>query len=659
MIEGLLTVMGAEYMIYMFLGVIIGIVVGSLPGFTATMGTALMLPFTFVLPTGVGLGMLGALYVAAMYSDCIPATLVNTPGTPASMATAFDGYPMTLKGEGQSALTAGAFASMIGAVSGGFMFLFLAPPLATAALRFGPPEFFWIGVFAITIIGSIAGDSLLKGMAGGALGMLVSTVGLSTAGAVTRFTFGIPGLRGGVSLVAALIGIFALPQLMNLVAKRKVEDHVAEVIKQKGVVKATVVKIMKRPGNVIRSTLIGGGIGIIPGAGSPVAALVAYNESKRWARDRKEYGKGSVHGVVASETANSSAAGGALVPLIALGVPGSSPAAIIMGALLLKGIQPGPSMFAREPQLVYGFAWSVVIAGVVTFIVGSILARHLAKMVGIPIRILIPIILMLSLIGSYAIRTNIYDVYLMVGLGLSVFLLTKLGFHPGPIGLGLILGPIVEPALVQSLALSRASSWQAVFFTRPLSMVLIAMVVASIVWAGYTNYKQHQERRLTPVEVVEEKYGTKAVRESLVAGIVLIAVAVVFYFQTGERIQDWILPWVLTAFLALLGVTMIVRALIGRGGRPIPIVPVIFKGHGIDVAVAASMLVIAASLLRRVGFWLTGFLLLTAVSIYLTNERTRKAMAISVIVMATVVGALYMLLLHVFYVPVPKTFFLR
>lgn len=657
MFDALITVLGFEYMLYLIIGVFVGIAVGALPGFTATMGTALVLPFTFILSPGVGIGMLGGLYVAAMYSDCIPATLVNTPGTPSAMATAFDGFPMTQRGDGQAALTASAFASMAGAVTGGFMFLFLAPPLATAALRFGPPEFFWVGVFAITIIGSIAGDSLLKGFAGGAIGMLVSTIGLSTAGAVTRFTFGFPGLRGGVSLVAALIGIFALPQVLSLVAKRKTNESVAEVTKQKGVVKQTVGTIMRRPGNLARSSLLGGFIGIIPGAGSPVASLVSYNESKRWAKDSREYGKGSVHGVVSSEAANSGAAGGAMVPLIALGVPGSSPAAIIMGALLLQGLRPGPTMFRDTPDLVYGFAWSFIIAGLVTFLIGSLLARYLSQMVKIPVRILVPIIVMLSIVGSYAIRTNIYDVYLMVALGLFVFLMTKVGFHPGPVGLGLILGPIVEPALVQSLALSRASSWQQVFFTRPLSVLLIIMVLASMAWGGYTNYQQHKERKLLPKAEVEAAHG-KTLSESMIAGIVLIAISAVFYSQTGERVQDWIMPWVLTATMTLVGITMIVRSLLGRGGRRVPIIPPVLRGRSTDVLAVAALLVATVASIRTLGFWFSSLAMMIIASVYLTNNKTKKALAISTVTVALVVFAMFVLLRHVFYVPVPRTFFL-
>lgn len=659
MFDALLTVLGFEYLLYLVLGVVIGIAVGALPGFTATMGVALLLPFTFVLEPGVAIGMLGGLYVAAMYSDAIPAVLVNTPGTPSSMATAFDGYPMTQQGRGQNALVAVAYASMLGAMVGGFAFLLLAPPLATGALRFGPPELFWVAVFALTIIGSIAGDSLLKGVAGGAIGLFVSTIGLSSTGAVTRFTFGSTGLRGGVELVAALIGIFALPQLLGLVARRRTSSTVADLERRKGVTRDTLREIMARPGNLALSSGIGAFIGIIPGAGGPVGALVAYSESKRWSRGayKAEYGKGSVHGVVASEVANSAAAGGAMVPLVALGVPGSSPAAIIMGALLLQGLNPGPTMFRDTPELVYGFAWSFILAGLVTFVVGSSLARYIALMVKIPVRLLIPIILMLTLIGSYAIRTNVYDVYAMIALGVGVYLLSKLGFHPGPVGLGLILGPIVEPALVQSLALSQATSVTRVFFTRPLSIVLIVLVIASIVYACYTNYQQHKERSLAPKAEVEAVAG-RTLSESTIGGVLLVALAAGLYTQTGERVQDWILPWILIGLMGVVGVTMIVRAMIGRGGRRVPIVPPFARGGNADVALVVVMLIVCALVLIYVGFWLSVTLMMMAVSLYLTNTRSLRVVAVAGVTIVSVVFAMFALMRFVFYVPVPQTFFL-
>lgn len=490
MLEGLLLTITPPSLLVVAIGVFMGILVGALPGFTATMGVALLLPFTFTLPPGQALAMLGALYVAAMFADAIPACLVNTPGTPSAMTTAFDGFPLTQQGQAQKAIIAASFSSMIGTMVGGLTFLFLAGVLATAALRFGPPEFFWIGVFALTIIGSIAGDSLVKGIAGGMLGMLIGTIGISATGAVSRYTFGLPELRGGLNVVAALIGVFALPQVLRMVANRREQLTVAPYTRAPGVALQTVREIVQKPVNLIRSAVIGTLIGVLPGAGGPVASPVAYNEAMRWSKDRKKFGKGAVEGVVASEAANNGAAGGAMVPLVGLGIPGSAPAAVILGALLLQGLRPGPQLFQARPELVYGFAWAIILAGVVTFVLGSLMAGSLARMVTIPVRLLAPIVLFLSVVGAFAIRNNLVDVFLMLGLGIGVYFLGKVGFHPGPIGLGIILGPIVEPALVQSMAIAQASSVYNVFFTRPVSLVVIALTIASVGWIAWSRQRE-------------------------------------------------------------------------------------------------------------------------------------------------------------------------
>ncbi|AYY12276.1 C4-dicarboxylate ABC transporter permease [Actinobacteria bacterium YIM 96077] len=492
MLEGLQLATGPSSLFVIAVGVLLGIMVGALPGFTATMGTALLLPFTFSMEPGQGLAMLGALYVAAMYADAVPACLVNTPGTPSAMATAFDGFPLTQQGHAQKALVASSFSSMVGATLGGLTFLFLSGVLASVALQFGPPEFFWIGIFALTIIGSIAGDSMLKGLAGGALGMLIGTIGISATGAVSRYTFDLPDLRGGLNEVAALIGVFAMPQVLRMVANRREKHTVASYTRSPGVSLETVREILRRPVNLFRSAIIGTLVGLLPGAGSPVASLVSYNEAVRWSKDKTKFGKGSLDGVVASEAANNGAAGGAMVPLAGLGIPGSAPAAVILGALLLHGLQPGPQLFQTRPELVYGFAWAIVIAGIGTFLFGSVLAGLLARMVTIPVRLLAPIVLFLSVVGSFAIRNNIIDVFLMVGLGVGVYLLGKLGFHPGPIGLGVILGPIVEPALVQSMAMTEASSAFEVFFTRPVSLIVIVLTLISVAWVIWSKQRERQ-----------------------------------------------------------------------------------------------------------------------------------------------------------------------
>lgn len=492
MIEGLFASLAPASILVMVIGIFLGIVVGALPGFTATMGTALLLPFTFDLEPLQGLAMLGALYVASQFADAVPACLVNTPGTPSAVATAFDGFPMTQKGEGQKALVAAGFSALVGTLIGGLTFLFLCRPLAEVALRFGPAEFFWVGVFAITIIGSIAGDSLLKGLCGGLLGMLIGTIGISATGATSRYTFGLPDLRGGVNIVAALIGVFALPQVLSMVSERKENLTIAKYTRAPGVALNTVKEILRRPVNLIRSSVIGTVVGIMPGAGGPIATLVAYNEAVRWSKDKRKFGRGAVDGVVASEAAGNGAVGGAMVPMLALGIPGSAPAAVILGALLIQGIQPGPQLFQKNPELVFGFAWSIIIAGFITFVASMLLAGSLARMVMIPVRLLAPVILFLSVIGSFSIRNSMVDVYLMVAIGIAVYLLKKVGVHPGPIGLGVILGPIIEPPLVQAMSLSKGSSVFNVFFTGPVSLFLIGLTLVSVGWVIWSNQRKGQ-----------------------------------------------------------------------------------------------------------------------------------------------------------------------
>lgn len=490
MIDGLIAALDPGYLLYGLIGVVLGIVVGALPGFTATMGTALLLPFTFAMPPGQGLAMLGGLYVAAMFADAVPACLVNTPGTPSALATSFDGHPLTQQGKGQVALVAASFSSMVGTIVGALAFLFLTGPLAAAALEFGPPEFFWLGVLALTIIAGIAGDSLLKGLAGGAIGMLIATVGLSATGGTSRYTFGVHELYSGVQLVVALIGIFALPQVFNMVRRRQQEETIGTYNRTPGAAWATVKDILSRPINLARSALIGTGIGALPGAGGPVAALVSYNEAMRWSKERTKFGKGAVDGVVASETANNGAAGASMIPMLALGVPGSAPAAVILGALLLQGLRPGPNLMETDATLVHGFAFSILIAGIFTFIVGGLLASQLARVVTVPVRLLAPIVFLLSVVGAFAIRSNISDVFIMVTLGIIVYFLMKLGFHQGAIGLGVILGPIVEPALVQSLSIAEASSIPEVFFGRPVSLVIIGLTLLSVWWSVWSKRKE-------------------------------------------------------------------------------------------------------------------------------------------------------------------------
>ncbi|MEC8447607.1 MAG: tripartite tricarboxylate transporter permease, partial [Pseudomonadota bacterium] len=307
------------------------------------------------------------------------------------------------------------------------------------------------------------------------------------------FTLNIPELRGGVSLVAALIGVFAVPQVLSMILNLRKEEYVAEYKPEKGVILKTIIKVVSAPIHFLRSGVIGAFIGILPGAGSPIAAIVSYNEALRWSKDKSQYGKGDVRGVTASEIANNAAAPAAMIPLVTLGVPGSAPAAVIAGALMLRGLNPGPELFGTNATLVYSFGWSLLIAGIVVFFIGMLATPILVRIIKIPLRLLAPLIMFLAIIGAYAIRNNVFDVYLMLIIGLFVFLIRPLGFHPGPIGLGFILGPIIEPSLVQALYISHAVGVQRVFFSGSVSIILISLSVISVSAVAISRYRSRKK----------------------------------------------------------------------------------------------------------------------------------------------------------------------
>lgn len=481
-------------LLYMTLGVIGGMMAGALPGLTATMAVALLVPFTFTMNPISGLVTLGAIYCGSIFGGAFSAILVNTPGTPSSIGTTFDGYPMTKKGEGEEAVISATFASAIGGLFGTVVLLFLAPVLARVALRFGPPEYFWISIFGLTIIASIASKSVLKGLAGGALGLLISTIGIAPIGGDVRFTFGIPALQGGVAIIVALIGFFCIPEILAMVGKGEeaydIRETEASKKKKKGVILRTFKNVIRMPGNLLRSSIIGSFIGIIPGAGGNIANLVAYNEAQRASKYPEKFGTGIMDGVVATEAANNATVEGGLVPLLTLGIPGSPPAAIIFGALMLQGLRPGPELFSDHPTIVYAFILSFFVANILMFVIGLVGGKSLYTLVTkIALKYLVPSIAFLTILGSYAIRSNIMDVLLMVGFGIIAFILKELKFHPAPVVLGLILGPIAEEGLVQGLLMgsSLPNRWL-IFFNRPLSVILILLCLLSVLWPFISNY---------------------------------------------------------------------------------------------------------------------------------------------------------------------------
>ena len=488
---GLNHVMSLENLFLVVAGTVAGMAVGSLPGLTATMAVALLVPFTYAMSPVAGLVLLGAIYMGCIYGGCFSAILINTPGTPSSIGTTFDGYPMARDGRGEEAIVGATVASAFGGIFGVLALIFLSPPLAQIALSFGPAEYFWVGIFGLTIISSLAAGSFLKGITGAAFGVLISTIGIAPIGGDVRFTFGSTSMQGGFNLVVILIGLFCIPELLSMVFKGVKNHQALEYHRRKGVLWATTRHILAKPLNLIRSSVIGTVIGILPGAGGNIANLVAYNETRRSSNEPETFGKGNIDGVVATESANNATVGGGMIPLVTLGIPGTPPDAIIYGVLMMHGLRPGPELFAERADITYTFMLALGLSAIVMIPVGIYGGRLLSRVVGtLPPKYLVPGIGILTIIGSYAIRGNYTDVILMLLFGLIGFGLRYLGFQGAPIVLGLILGPIMEEGLVQAFLMGQGYSWPyKTLFINPLSWVLIAMCLFSFLWPYFGYIK--------------------------------------------------------------------------------------------------------------------------------------------------------------------------
>lgn len=478
-LNGFIQSISLTNLLIMALAVTAGIIIGTLPGLSATMGVALLVPITFGMNPAAGLLALGALYIGAMFGGANSAILINTPGTPAAVATAFDGYPLTLKGHPDKAIIAALVSSVIGGIVGTLALLFLAQPLAYFALRFGHPENFWLAIFGLTIIGSLAGKSLIKGLIGGVFGLLIALIGMDPITGYPRFIFGFRSLIEGINLLPAMIGFFSIPQVIQMIERN--EKFIASYKEKKGIYKQTIINTLKRPIIYIRSSIIGTFIGILPGAGGNVAGFVAYNETKRFSKNPKEFGKGNIDGVITSESANSATVSSSLIPLVTLGIPGSPVAAVLLGGLLIHGLRPGAQFFNESSGIAYTFFIGLIVANFLLLMIGLLGTRYFVKAISIPINYLSPIITVLAVIGSFSIRNSILDIYVMLVCGIIGYFVLKVDILPGPIVLGLILGVIVENGFVlSSLIASSGIGMFALFFTRPISLILIVMTFLSI-----------------------------------------------------------------------------------------------------------------------------------------------------------------------------------
>lgn len=488
-IEFLLDALTPMNVLLCVIGVVAGTIIGALPGLSATMAVAVLVPLTFSMSPASALIMLGAIYTGAIYGGSFAAILVNTPGTPSAIATTFDGFPMAKRGDGDLAVTCGTLASVVGGIVGALFLLFLAPLLAEFALRFGPVEYFWLALFGLTLISALSEGSLLKGWAGGAFGMLCSTVGVAVIGGDVRYTFDSDLLLGGIDIVSALIGLYCVPVLIDLVMTRA--RHLDLPQEGKGFrFKEALGLALHDKFNLVRSSVIGTLVGILPGAGGSIASLVSYSEAKRSSPRSENFGKGEPSGVFCTEAANNATVGGGFIPTLVLGIPGTPPDAVIMGALLVQGVKTGPALFSEGGEIVYTFIYGLLLATLLMLPVGLLIGKYAYRSIATFSKsILVPVIAFMCVIGSFAINNNAGDSLMMVGLGGAGWILNRYGFPPSPIVLGIILGPIAEQGFVQSWLIGAAGgNILGSFFGRPISQVIIALIVLVLFYPVFSKH---------------------------------------------------------------------------------------------------------------------------------------------------------------------------
>lgn len=470
------------------IGTLAGIIVGGMPGLTATMAVALLIPTTFSLDPAVGLVLMGGVYCGAMYGGSIPAILLKTPGTPAAIATSLEGYPMTQQGKGGQALKVSVIASFSGGMFSAFILLISAPLLAKFALRFGPPEYFLLALMGLAGIVSLTDEdsSLFKALIAGLLGMIIATVGTDPISGSLRYTLQIRDLYDGVAFMPALIGLFSIIQMMELAGQQnhKVETNSLKTIKREPMPKGMGKYIALGSG-------VGTVVGVLPGEGATIAAFLSYNVARRFSKFKSLFGKGNPEGIAAAESGNNGCVGGSLVPTLTMGIPGNSVAAALMGGLIIHGLIPGPELFTTHATTTYSFIFSLFLANIVLLIVGLTFAPYFARVSLIPPAILIPVVCVFSVIGSYAINGSVFDVFVMLAFAFVGYFLQKGGFSLGALILGLILGPIAETGFAQGMIMGKGSPM--IFFERIESQVLWAIILALLIPPLYSHYKQHRK----------------------------------------------------------------------------------------------------------------------------------------------------------------------
>ena len=464
-------------LLWVTLGGVLGTIIGMLPGIGPASGVAILLPLTFTMgPVGALITMAGV-YYGAMYGGSRASILINTPGDGAAIASCWDGYPMTLKGRAEAALAVSAIASFIGGMIATVFMIFTAEPLARFSFKFGPAEYFLLYIFALSATASMSGPGkVLKGFVSMLIGLMAATVGIDALSGVQRFTFGLMDLQGGVDFLITIIGIYALGEVFESLGG--IGKGVSRVQRKFGKIWINRAEWKRSWPAILRSTPLGFLIGALPGTGATMAAMMAYNQEKSLSKHKDEFGQGAIEGLAAPEAANNAASVGALIPMLTLGLPGSGTTAVMLGALLMLGLQPGPLLFTQHPEIAWGVIASMVVGNVILAIINLPLAGLLVRLLAIPERILYPIVLGLAFIGTYSISNNTFDFVILTGFGLLGLFMKSSGFPTSPMVLGAIVGGAIEEKFRQAMIISDGSL--GIFVKSGIAKFLFVVTVGAI-----------------------------------------------------------------------------------------------------------------------------------------------------------------------------------
>jgi len=639
-LEGLTGVIGIipdiftfNNMLVLLTGVFGGIILGALPGVSPTLAVALLVPFTFYMDPTTGLILLGAVYAASVAGGAISAILINVPGAPANIATLLDGYPLARSGKAQSTLYMCFISSFIGGVFGMMIMIFLTLPLSEVALKFQSTEIFWISILGLTVVAGLGSGSIIKSLIAGAFGVWLSTIGANPTTGEFRFVFH-EVLTGGIHIVPALIGLFAIPQVFTLIEWYGTQRTIIKFQPEKGIFFRTFLRTLKMVRVLGIGSIVGTIIGLIPGVGGQVAGIVAYDQAKKFSRHPEKYGTGIPDGVVAAESANNAMVGPSLVPLLTLSIPGSPTAAVLLGGLLIHGIFPGPNLFLLHGHLVNTFIGSLLLAQLLMLVFGIILSRYSYWVMRVPDLYMAASIIVLAVFGTYSVNNSFNDVIIMFSVGIVMYIASKFGFSPAPVVMGLILGGIAENSFLKGMLIASAGEgFLKYFFTGWINITIIILCVVSILFGVMGTLKDKGRKKVIN-------------RYDLIVAILVISGSLAIY-KFALKVKDplsAIFPSATLIIMAGLASLLLVQVLVSMVSNKK------LDATGIDIPISKVVLLFLYTVvyfysLNRIGFYLSSFLFYAVFPFLFRRSKDTllKDLSVKIVVSCIFMGILYFL----------------